>query len=218
LERINLPYRILVEQWAVEGLMPALCSLPDLSQKQQLLKKIFSEHQAAPCLQCGECCLNFSFTVNYVEYRCLVDFLEANYTFPEILALLEERLGRLNHGLPVCPFFNANRCDVYEARPLMCRQAIAGSGICRSADRLPAGNRTVEYEAGLSLRGILNHIDKLKDVELGLTVQGKSLLTVAPFEIWLLMEAGWEQVVLGLLHDQRYRPAVRWAGTIKAGV
>lgn len=202
--------------------MPALCSLSDLSQKQQLLRKIFSEHQDLPCLLCGECCSQFNFTLYYVEYRCLVEYLEANLTFAEILALLEERLGRLNNGLSICPFFNDHKCDVYEARPLMCRQAIAGPNLCHNVDRPNAGDsvaKTVKDDMSkLSLKNKLEHIDTFKAVELGLTVQGKSLLTVAPFEVWLLMEAGWEQVVLGLLHDQRYHPAIQWASTVKAGV
>lgn len=219
MERLNLPYKDLAEQWLCIGLTSPPELTPLLAEKHSLLRSIHKAHPDTPCRACGNCCPTFPFTTRYAEYHFIIKTLEEKLNADEKRDLVEIRLGQLRPpGYPFCPFLSKGRCDIYKYRPLICRRAVAGETICLKPGQDSyekgdwAGNNFFLF---LSLNYLVNFMEEQGTYrEIGLMVPGKGMLVMAPFEFWFLMELGCEDLVLRLLDTPGYLAPLRWAGSI----
>lgn len=216
MERLDLPYRELGQQWLSAGLNPPAELLPVLLEKHALIRSIHRAHPDTPCRACGNCCPTFPFTTRYAEYRYIMAHLEDILTPDEKRTLVEERAGRVRpQGYPVCPFLGGGRCSVYQVRPMVCRRAVAGESICLEFEQ--GGTAYVAWTGReesfrfLAVNCLVNFLEEEGSYrEIGIPVPGRGVLSMAPFEFWFLLDLGRVELVLQLLATPGYRPPLQW--------
>lgn len=216
MRRLDLPYLELSDRWLGAGLIPPRELLPVIEEKHELLRSVHWAHPDAACRACGRCCPTFPFTTRYIEYRYVVNFLEESLAAEQKRRLVEERFGGVDsRGSPRCPFHEEGRCLVYRARPLICRRSVAGESICLSYDQevaYPAWTGREESFRFLAVNCLVNFEEEGNAYrEIGLTVPGRGVLVMAPFEFWFLLELGRPDLVRSLEAVEGYRPVLRWS-------
>lgn len=80
---------------------------------KQSLKVLTDRLPPMPCDRgCRDCCGPVAASDR--EIRRILAYIEAHGIEPT-------RPPEMNHGVPVCPFFQEGRCAVYPVRPFVCR-------------------------------------------------------------------------------------------------
>jgi len=192
------------------------------NQKLRLIQNIIDNNpDTASCTGCGQCCLDFPFACRAVEFLHLLPYLAKSWTPWQQRAFFEDRLGVLNpDGKNRCPFLEESSCSVYPVRPLLCRRAVCGDHICN--------HRTLDFEsfgdwcghsAVIKQMTIMNivyfDLNTSPPEEMGWSADlnpvggpGKVSLTIAPFEIWLLLLLG--ENIQSLINNPGYKPLISW--------
>ncbi|MHB8916431.1 MAG: YkgJ family cysteine cluster protein [Desulfocucumaceae bacterium] len=204
----------------------AWVSVPVWSEKLSFLNKIITCHpDISPCMRCGECCLDFPFACRPVEFLYLLPYMATQWSYEQQKAFFDERLGILGgDGRNRCPFLVPGGCSIYPVRPLICRKAICGDHICNRLSR--------DFENTGHWCGDMAVVTQLTVMNLayydfsgsqpeemgwpapsdsGLVPEMKNL-SVAPFEIWLLILLGENYYWEGINGNAFYRPLLRFVG------
>ena len=81
---------------------------------------ILTAEQQKICIKCGECCRWMTFTLNIPEAKRRQKFIEF-YKVRECVVKIEEEqtVVMIPH---ICPHLKDDGCDIYEDRPIACRE------------------------------------------------------------------------------------------------
>ncbi|MEW6698172.1 MAG: YkgJ family cysteine cluster protein [Bacillota bacterium] len=186
--------------------------------KLRLMHNIIQSHpDAGGCDRCGQCCMDFPFACRPIEFFYLLPYL-AGWTAEQQEQFFCHRLGRLREdGRNYCPFQETAGCSIYPVRPLLCRRSIFGEHICNKRSRqFESLGEWCNLEPVIKQLTLTNlvyyHYDEPdRSVELNWPLelggpQKNIALTVAPFEIWLLLLLGEEKNCRSIMALENFQP------------
>lgn len=76
--------------------------------------KITDNSICGKCSKCGECCTNL-LPVSQNEINTIQEYVIQNNIKPQMqMLVMQNRL--------TCPYYNGNKCLIYEVRPLICKE------------------------------------------------------------------------------------------------
>lgn len=228
MNRLPLDYRSVFSSWrklagrlnAPDSPYTARITAPGWGEKLSLVKNIIDSHpDVADCARCGECCLDFPFACRPVEFLYLLPYIAYGWSLEQQRSFFEDRLGILRpDGGSLCPFLDPGGCRVYPVRPLICRRAVCGDHICnrlsRDFDNLGhwCGHGAVITQLTVMNLVYYDHgVNPPQEMGWAGPVSGPDAvkISVAPFELWLLILLGEYGVLSSLTSMEGYRPLLR---------
>jgi hypothetical protein len=227
MNRLPLDYRQIFSSWRdlaarlsdPDSPYTSWAAAPGWGEKLSLMKSIIGRHpDVAVCRRCGECCLDFPFACRAVEFLYLLPFIASGWSLERQRIFFEERVGVLRpDGGSLCPFLDPGGCSIYPVRPLICRRAVCGDHICnrltRDFDSLGhwCGHGAVITQ--LTVMNLLYYDHGANPPQemgwAGPYGPGTVRISVAPFELWLLILMGEYSALDSLGSMEGYRPLMR---------
>ncbi|WP_333870399.1 YkgJ family cysteine cluster protein [Desulforamulus putei] len=226
MDRLPLNYEQLYAKWhrmapeirSGHKFFPRSATAEIWESKLHLMHNIIQSHpDADECDRCGQCCRDFPFACRPIEFFYLLPYL-ASRTEERQRQFFYRQLGRLRgDGRNYCPFHEAAGCSIYPVRPLLCRRSIFGDHICNKRSRQFASfGEWCNFESVVKQLTITNLVYYYDDgpkgsVELNWPLtwsnrQGIVSLTVAPFEIWLLLLLGEQNICRKIMTLENFQP------------
>ncbi|AEG62009.1 YkgJ family cysteine cluster protein [Desulforamulus ruminis] len=237
--RLPLDYSYLFYQWneftdkvrSGQNIFPQSWSSSLWQEKLHLLHNIITNHpDSGLCSRCGECCLDFPFACRPVEFFYILPYIALQWPKDRQQTLFLEQMGKIrDDGQNYCPFLEKGGCSIYPVRPLLCRRAICGEHICnkqnRDFDSLGDWCNADPVITQLTTMNLVYYYfdEQNQSIELNWPVELPGLksfsLTVAPFEIWLLLLLDQRELCAGVLELKTFKPILQCLkpGTLSLG-
>lgn len=224
MQKLPLDYKHLHKSWLnitenfdYNALQPRNWPVGLLAEKIDLMKKIINVHSdTLPCDNCRKCCTEFPFACRTVEFFLILEYLSKKCTGIQQKYFFQHMIGNLKEdGSNKCPFLIPEGCFIYEARPLLCRTAIAGQHICNKYSREFASHgdwsNHPQVIIQITAMNLVHYsLENKVSTELAWPLNGERSLSIAPFEIWFLMLIGEFESISLLLNEKSYRPLLKW--------
>lgn len=163
----------------------------ELYARQQMdsMRKMLKDMPVYACpAPCNRCC-HGSILMSYVEYISIIAALRGRGGREKIAELFTSRLGNMAAaGKLLCPFVseekNAEHCDIYDHRPLICRVFGTSASPCKEDIAHPHFPAATFYRT-------YNNLYYLEDGSfIGLPLTETLALYEAPFDIWAIADSG----------------------------